>query len=189
MMTLFVLINISLQQYPSEKEIYSFDPETAVFTEQIINKLVLITQDQGIVHVQITIEGPNLNALRLIKDSKDCSRGGVNFANIERDFETELTKLLNNAGISRSIRNLEFNSISENPWNNKHALTAHLSSQTPAMSTTQSNIQTINPEPRTVETTEPSTVTLSVTPPGTTIVINPQSIHRTNQPSRRYPHR
>ena len=187
-MTLFVLINISLQQYPSEKEIYKFDPNTAVFTEQITNKLVLITQDQGIVHVQITIEGPNLNAWRSIKDSKDCTRGGINYQNIERDFETELTKLLNNAGISRTVRNLEFNSISENPWYNRHTFVAHINPQTPTRSPTQTNIQTIIPEPiettepKTIETTEPSTVTLSITPPENTSLYKP-TINPGNQPT------
>ena len=175
MRALFLLFNISLQEYPSEKEIYEFDPDTAVFTEHISNKLVLITQDQGIIHVQVTLEGPNIETWRSIKDSQGCTRGGVNFRNIEQNFETELTTLLKNAGISRSIRNLE-NSFSD-AHRTKTSPNVQVSSQINSATSTKEIVQATEQESWTVEPTEISTVTLSITPPDARIfpdsTINP----------------
>ena len=171
MRALCVLFNISLLQYPSEKEIYEFDPDTAVFTEHIPNKLVLITQDQGIIHVQVTLEGPNIETWRSIKDSHGCTRGGVNFHNIEQNFETELTNLLKNAGISRSIRNLE-NSFSD-AQRTRTSPMIHVSSHTNSATSTRENVQATLQESWTVEPTEISTVTLSITPPVARILPDP----------------
>ena len=79
---------------------HSYDSGSAAFTESASEANCILIQDYEEINLVIAFEGPNLTPAHHAKELENCLHGGLNYANLIKNFRLKFASLLANSGIA-----------------------------------------------------------------------------------------